>query len=145
MSGTHKPRILLIEDNPGDSLLFRLALSDAGVDCEIAELNDGGAALEFVRTQGGPPPDLIVLDLNLPKASGKEILAAIRATPVFKPVPVVIWTSSNARSDRTHVENLGVTSYLVKPPQLSDLAPLGAAIRGILDDCAPASRTCQAH
>jgi CheY-like chemotaxis protein len=137
MSGTRKYRILLIEDNPGDSLLFRLALSDAGVDCDIAELNDGGAALEFVRTQTGPPPDLIVLDLNLPKASGKEILAAIRATPVFQPVRVVIWTSSNARTDRTHVENLGVTGYLIKPPELSDLAPLGAAIRGILDRPAP--------
>src|SRR3954452_5165371 len=120
MSGTRKYRILLVEDNPGDSLLFRLALSDAGVDCELAELHDGGAALEFVRAQGGPPPALIVLDLNLPKASGKEIFAAIRATPVCKPVPVVIWTSSSARSDRTHVENLGVTGYLVKPPQLSD-------------------------
>ena len=137
MSGTRKYRILLIEDNPGDSLLFRLALSDAGVDCDIAELHDGGAALEFVSRQTGPPPDLIVLDSNLPKASGKEILAAIRATPVFQPVRVVIWTSSNARTYRTHVENLGVTGYLMKPPELADLAPLGAAIRGILDNHAP--------
>ena len=133
MDSTHKPRILIVEDNPGDVLLFRLALSDAGIDCELSEIDDGGAALDFVRKKEAPLPDLIVLDLNLPKASGKEILAKIRATPAFNPIPVVIWTSSNARVDRTQVEELGVARYLVKPPEFRDLARLGAAIKEILN------------
>ena len=133
MSSIRKPRILIIEDNPGDVLLFQVALNDAGVDCELSEISDGRAALDFVRK--GPPalPDLVILDLNLPKASGKEVLAEIRATPAFRPVPVVVWTSSNARVDRDQMEELGVTRYLVKPPELKQLGPLGATIKEILE------------
>ena len=76
----------------------------------------------------------MVLDLNLPKASGREILAEIRATPAFRPVPVVIWTSSNARIDRTQLEELGITRYLVKPPEFQQLGPLGATIKEILEN-----------
>ncbi len=132
MDNTHKPRILIVEDNPGDVLLFRLAMADAGIDCEISEIDDGRAAIDFVRRNEAPLPDLIVLDLNLPKAGGREILATIRATPSFSPVPVVIWTSSNARVDRTQLEELGVARYMVKPPEYRDLAPLGEAIKEVL-------------
>jgi CheY-like chemotaxis protein len=125
---------LIVEDNPGDILLFRIAVSDAGIDCEISEIYDGQTALDFVCEETTQLPDLVVLDLNLPKASGKEILAMIRATPAFSPVPVVIWTSSNARVDRTSLADLGVTRYLVKPPAFQELAPLGAAIKEVLDD-----------
>jgi CheY-like chemotaxis protein len=134
MSRTHRPRILIIEDNPGDVLLFQVALSDAGLDCELSEISDGQTALDFVRKEHATLPDLVILDLNLPKASGREILAEIRATPAFRPVPVVIWTSSNARADRTHLEELGVTRYLVKPPEFRQLGPLGATIKEILEN-----------
>lgn len=133
MGSRRRPRILIVEDNPGDILLFRFALSDAGIDCEISEITDGEAALDFVHKEDASLPDLIVLDLNLPKASGKEILAAIRATPAFNPIPVVIWTSSNARVDRSQFEQLGVARYLVKPPEFRDLAPLGATIKEVLN------------
>ena len=133
MSRTRKPRILIIEDNPGDVLLFQVALTDAGLDCELSEISDGRIALDFVRKAHATLPDLVILDLNLPKASGKEILAEIRATPAFQPVPVVVWTSSNARIDRDQLEQLGVTRYLVKPPELQQLGPLGATIREILE------------
>ncbi len=134
MDSSSRPRILIVEDNPGDILLFRIAVSHAGIDCEISEISDGQTALDFVCEETACLPDLVVLDLNLPKASGKEILTMIRATPAFSPVPVVIWTSSNARFDRTSLENLGVARYLVKPPAFRELAPLGAAIREVLDD-----------
>ena len=76
----------------------------------------------------------MVLDLNLPRASGRETLAEIRATPGFRLVPVVVWTSSNARVDRTQLDELGVTRYLVKPPEFQQLGPLGATIREVLED-----------
>ena len=132
MSNPHKPRILIIEDNPGDILLFRFALSDAGLDCEISEISDGEIALELLRSGGQVLPDLVVLDLNLPKVSGREILAAIRAQPDLQPVPVVIWTSSNAHLDRMQLQEFGIARYLVKPPEFRDLAPLGATIKEIL-------------
>jgi CheY-like chemotaxis protein len=134
MGSTRRPRILIIEDNPGDVLLFQVALRDAGLDCELSEISDGRAALDFVRKEHATLPDLVVLDLNLPKASGREILAEIRATPAFRPIPVVIWTSSNARIDRAQLEELGFTRYLVKPPELQQLGPLGATIKDILEN-----------
>jgi len=132
MSSERKPRILIIEDNPGDILLFRVALSDAGIDCELSQITDGGAAVDFLRKRDAALPDLVVLDLNLPKVSGREILSAIRATPAFEPVPVVIWTSSNARVDRVQLEALGVARYLIKPPEIQDLVVLGTTIKEIL-------------
>lgn len=133
-----KRRILIIEDNPGDVLLFRLALSEAGIDCELSELSDGGAAMAFASGQEPPVPDLVVLDLNLPKASGSEILIALRAAPALHAVPVVIWTSSNAQTDRQQLEQIGVVRYLQKPPDLSNLRALGVTIKEILDQAPPA-------
>src|SRR5690242_19343776 len=124
MDSTHKPRILLVEDNPGDVLLFRVALGEAGLECEIVEISDGASALDFVQNPPPALPDLVVLDLNLPKASGKEILTRIRETQAFEHVPVVIWTSSRARIDQSQIEVLGVARYLVKPPEFRDLAAL---------------------
>lgn len=128
-----KRRILIIEDNPGDVLLFRLALSEAGIDFELSELTDGGAAMAFASGREPVVPDLVVLDLNLPKASGREILTALRAAPALHSVPVVIWTSSNARSDREDLEQIGVARYLLKPPDLRDVRALGVTIREILN------------
>ncbi|HXE63805.1 MAG TPA: response regulator [Bryobacteraceae bacterium] len=132
----HRSRILIIEDNPGDVVLFQVALNEAGVDCELSEISNGRTALDFVHSEPVTLPDLVVLDLNLPKASGKEILAAIRSTPAFRPVPVVIWSSSNARVDRAELEGLGFTRYFVKPPEVRQLAPLGVAIKEILETAA---------
>lgn len=134
-----KPRLLMIEDNQGDVDLFRWALEEAGVDSELSVIADGGAALEFVRHESGSTgtsiPDLVILDLNLPKASGKEILAAMRGTPVFANVPVVVWTSSNARLDRAQLEPLRINRYIVKPPELSELIKVGILIREVLEEC----------
>jgi CheY-like chemotaxis protein len=135
-----KPRLVMIEDNQGDVDLFRWALEEAGVNCELSVIDDGGAALEFVRHESGSTgantPDLVILDLNLPKASGKEILAAMRGAPAFANVPVVIWTSSNARLDRTQLDALRINRYIVKPPELSGLIKVGISIREVLEECA---------
>src|SRR5215475_8799665 len=101
---SEKSRLLVIDDNDGDVRLFRLALDRAEVNCELRVIADGGSALDFVREESGSAnpsiPDLVVLDLNLPKADGREILAAMRASRNFADVPVVIWTSSNTPRDR---------------------------------------------
>lgn len=130
-----KPVLLMIEDNPGDVELFRWVIGEAGIDCDLCVIGDGGAALEFVRREDGSPvPDLVILDLNLPKVSGKEILTGVRSSIAFANVPVVIWTSSNARIDRAQLEPLGITRYFVKPPELSEFLKLGHAIRGLLEE-----------
>lgn len=113
-------------------MLFRIALSEAGIDCDVSEIRDGGAALDFARRSGNALPDLVVLDLNLPKAGGKEILATMRANPALQATPVIVWTSSNARADREHFDNLHVARYVTKPPQIQDLARLGEAVREVL-------------
>src|ERR1700726_3759497 len=86
--------ILLVEDNPGDVQLLRLALKKAEVDCELSVVDDGAEALELVRQHGKyaafPAPDLLVLDLNIPKYDGVEILAAMRANPAWAHVRVAI-------------------------------------------------------
>ena len=94
-----KPRVLLVEDNPGDVDLLRLAFSNAALDCELTVLDDGGEALAFVRQDGKyagvPIPDLAILDLNVPKNDGLEILAAMRANPKFAELPVAVLSSSS--------------------------------------------------
>jgi CheY-like chemotaxis protein len=129
-------RLILIEDNPGDVGLFRWALHQAGVECELTVIQDGGAALELIRRENRASepnvPDLVILDLNLPKASGKEILAAMRSAPAFANVPVVIWTSSNALTDREQLEALRITRYLVKPSELREFKTLGVSISEML-------------
>jgi len=139
MNKTPRPQILLIEDNPGDILLFRIALSEAGIDSDVQEIRDGRAALDYVRQEGSGLPDLVVLDLNLPKADGREILTAMRANPLFQSVPVIIWTSSNARTDREHFDNLSVARYVVKPPEFEGLVRLGKAVGEVLHGAEPSA------
>jgi CheY-like chemotaxis protein len=127
-----KARLLIIEDNPGDVTLLGLALTRAEVNCEVSVIEDGGAALEFVRQHEPSVPDLVILDLNLPKADGREVLSAMRSVEAFADVPVVIWTSSNAPHERTQLNALGVSRYLVKPPDLDEFLKLGGVIKDVL-------------
>lgn len=116
--------ILLIEDNPGDRQLMRIALDELGVDAALEEATEGGTALALVRRIGAgevPPPSLIVLDLNLPRASGTEVLQALRQVPCLRHVPVVVFTSSNADFDRGAAARCGATAYVLKPETYGDL------------------------
>jgi CheY-like chemotaxis protein len=130
-----KTCLLIIEDNPGDVTLLGLALQQAEVRCDVSVIEDGGAALEFLKQEKPRIPDLVVLDLNLPKADGREVLYAMRSTEAFANVPVVIWTSSNAPHERAQLNALGVTRYLVKPPDLNEFLKLGGVIKDVLEEC----------
>lgn len=124
-------RILLAEDNPADVYLLKEALSVGGhAGVELIVVTDGEQALDFVSRQDAPNGnvDLIVLDLNLPKSDGSDVLRSIRDDSRFASVPVVILTSSDSPRDRAVAEKLGANSYLTKPSDLDDFLALGAKL-----------------
>ena len=111
--------ILLVEDDLEDAGVTIEALRQGEVPCRISLVRDGEEALEFLfrrdKFRRAPQPDLILLDLNLPKKSGREILAEIKADPRLARVPVVVLTSSRTQQQILQSENLHVESYLTKP------------------------------
>ena len=114
--------ILLVEDNAGDARLAREALRDAKVRNNLTWLSDGEEALAFLRRQGkyshAPRPDLILLDLNLPRKDGREVLTEIKADDNFKRIPVVILTTSQAEEDILKAYHLNANCYIPKPVDL---------------------------
>lgn len=110
-------RILLVEDNPGDVELTRRALGETTIPHVLEIVEDGEAAIAQLDAVAGTPdaPDLVLLDLNLPRVSGREVLAHIKATPGLRRIPVVMLTSSQAESDVHAAYDLHANSYVVKP------------------------------
>ena len=115
-------QVLLVEDNPGDVRLTREAFRDAKMHLEMHVARDGVAAMEFLRRQGdypnSPRPDLILLDLNLPRKDGREVLAEIKGDPSLKAIPVVILTTSAADADIERSYLLHANCYISKPVDL---------------------------
>jgi CheY-like chemotaxis protein len=114
--------ILLIEDNPGDVELTQEALQDAKVRNNLSVVGDGERALAYLRRQGeyatADRPDLILLDLNLPRKDGREVLAEIKRDPALKRIPVVILTISEAEQDIIRSYDLNANCYVTKPLDL---------------------------
>jgi chemotaxis family two-component system response regulator Rcp1 len=114
--------ILMVEDNPGDVRLTVEALKEGKVRNNFHTVEDGLEALAFLRRQGkyanAPRPDLILLDLNLPKMNGREVLAEIKADPDLRRIPVVILTVSKAEQDILKTYNLYANCYITKPVDL---------------------------
>jgi chemotaxis family two-component system response regulator Rcp1 len=111
--------ILLVEDSPADILITREAFQDARLTNTLHVVEDGVKAMEFLRREGSyasaPRPDLILLDLNLPRKNGREVLAEIKATAEFKSIPIVVLTTSNADEDILKAYNLHANCYVIKP------------------------------
>lgn len=114
--------ILLVEDNPGDVRLTVEALKEGKVCNNLSVVGDGAEALMFLRREGqyasSPRPDLILLDLNLPKKDGREVLAEIKNDPDLKRVPVVVLTTSEAEKDILNAYELHANCYITKPVEL---------------------------
>ena len=114
--------ILLVEDNPGDVRLTQEALKDAKVRNTLHVAMDGVAALAFLRQEGKyaavPRPDLILLDLNLPKKNGREVLEEIKQDDALRHIPVVILTTSQAEPDIAESYRLHANAYVTKPVDL---------------------------
>ena len=118
--------ILLVEDNAGDARLAREALREAKVRNNLTWLSDGEEALAFLRRKGkysnAPRPDLILLDLNLPRKDGREVLSEIKADDNFRRIPVVILTTSQAEEDILKAYHLNANCYIPKPVDLERFA-----------------------
>ena len=122
MSDRKPVEILLIEDNPGDARLALEAIREGRVRNHLNWVSDGVEALAFLRKEGrhgnAPRPDLILLDLNLPRKDGREVLAEIKSDDKLKRIPVVVLTMSQAEEDILNVYNLNANCYISKPVDL---------------------------
>ncbi len=123
MVGDNRPvEILLVEDNPGDERLTREALKEGKVYSNLHWVKDGVEAMDFLRRQAkyqdAPRPDIILLDLNLPKKDGREVLQDIKNDDQLKRIPVVVLTTSKAEEDVLRTYNLHANCYVTKPVDL---------------------------
>jgi len=129
-------RILLAEDNPGDVLLFREALRVCDLAYELIVAEDGEKALRLLENIGSPgnpaPPDLIVLDVNLPRHSGQEVLRWVRGNATLAAVPVIILTSSASPDDKTTATELGADLYVQKSSDLDEIFQIGHTVQDLL-------------
>lgn len=121
--GGHSPiEILLVEDNPGDVRLTQEVLKDGRIRNTLNVVSDGVEALAFLRREGAyagaVPQDLVLLDLNLPKKDGREVLAEIKSDPELRKIPVVVLTMSAAEADILSAYDLHANCYITKPVNL---------------------------
>jgi two-component system, chemotaxis family, response regulator Rcp1 len=127
-------RILLVEDSPSDVAMTRAALSEGRVANDLSVVTDGEQAIAFVRRQGAyadaDRPDLILLDLNLPRKDGREVLEELKEDPDLKSIPVVVLTTSTAEGDVDRCYQTHANSYVVKPIGIDAFLD---AVRGIED------------
>lgn len=116
--------ILVVEDNPGDARLIKEVLNDNKFYSSLYIVNDGVEAMEFLHNQGKfssvPKPDIIILDLNLPKRDGREVLAEIKSDNELKHIPIVIMTISQAEEDILKTYKLHANCYITKPIDLNE-------------------------
>jgi chemotaxis family two-component system response regulator Rcp1 len=134
-------RILLAEDNDGDIFLVRRALEKRGLAYQLTVARNGEEALELLeRAENSPSseaPKLILLDLNLPKIDGAQVLARIRKTNAFNSTPVIVLTSSDSPKDRESALALGANVYFRKPTDLQSFMHLGDVVDRVLQDRPP--------
>ena len=131
------PQIVLIEDNRADIGLVREALEQHNVRCEVTVIPNGEIAFQFIEEFNAgqhPCPDLFIIDLNLPKRPGREVLKRLRASTVCKDVAVVVLTSSDNQKDKDDIAPFAPLHYLRKPSQLDAFIALGAIFKQIVDD-----------
>lgn len=129
---TRSPRLLMVEDNPADVLLAREAFAEAKADFVLTVAEDGEQALEYLfgtTLPLHPLPDLVLLDLNLPRQSGNEVLTVIKTTESTRSIPVIIYTSSRLPSDIRRVYDLHANCMISKPRTLDEVRAVGRSIQ----------------
>jgi len=121
-------QILLAEDNPADVRLLQEAFKESRTGSTLSVVFDGVEALAFLRREGrysaAPQPDLLVLDLNMPKKDGRQVLAEMKADPGLRAIPVMILSSSSLPEDQRTAAALGAVRYIVKPQEFSEFLQL---------------------
>jgi chemotaxis family two-component system response regulator Rcp1 len=128
MRSDKRKTIFLVEDNRGDIRLIQEALKSTAVDCDVVVARDGVEAMEYLQQDQAVRPDLILLDLNLPRKDGREVLAEIKADSSLRHIPVVVLTTSRNEEDITKSYDLHVNCYIAKSRNLNQLFKI---IRGI--------------
>jgi two-component system, chemotaxis family, response regulator Rcp1 len=133
MFGRSRPvEILLVEDNLGDARLTQEALKEGKIRNNLHHVKDGVEALAFLRREGGyagvPTPDIVLLDLNLPKKDGRQVLAEMKASEALKTIPVVVLTTSEAEQDILRSYELHANCYVTKPVDLEKFISIVRAI-----------------
>ncbi|PWC56503.1 response regulator [Azospirillum sp. TSO22-1] len=121
--------ILLVEDDPADATLARRALKQGRIPCEVLHARDGVEALECLRRQGerwaaAARPDLVLLDLNMPRKDGREVLSEMKTDPELKSIPVVVLTTSDVQRDIEASYLRGANSFVTKPMDVEDFFAL---------------------
>jgi CheY-like chemotaxis protein len=124
-AGTPSPvRILVVDDDPGDVLMIEEALEDSDVEKTIDVVSDGEEAMEFLRRTGrhaeAPRPDMILLDLNMPRMDGRQVLGEVKNDEDLRTIPIVVLTTSNADTDILSSYALQANAYVTKPIGLDD-------------------------
>jgi chemotaxis family two-component system response regulator Rcp1 len=126
--------ILLVEDNPGDVRLTVEALRGAKVANQLHVVGDGEEAIEFLRQEGrhtdAPRPDIVLLDLNLPRLDGRDVLADIKADPVLAKIPIIVLTSSTAERDIQQAYELHANCYISKPVDFAEFIQAVRSLEG---------------
>jgi CheY-like chemotaxis protein len=132
-------QILIAEDSIGDVLLVTEALAAYGLKAELQLCKDGEAALSaLARCDADNLPDLVIVDLNLPRVDGMDVLRYVRGLPIFDKTPVMVFTSSHAPNDRVEAERFGANAYVTKPPTLDEfLSTVGSAIHRLISPSIP--------
>ncbi len=120
--------LLLVEDEPADASLLRAALREAGSVVQLHHAVDAAEALQRLRRPAAAPPDLLLLDINLPRVNGRELLATLKADPQLAPLPVVVVSTSDAEADVQAAYALGAAGYLVKPVDMDVLIKAMASL-----------------
>ncbi|MFN8285910.1 MAG: response regulator [Chitinophagales bacterium] len=122
----NKPRILLVEDNPGDIRLTQEALKESQMEIHLDVVSDGEQAIDFLTRKGkyaeAIRPHIILLDLNLPKKNGIEVLKEVKANDSLKKIPIIVLTTSDADHDITKAYSLHANCYILKPVDFDDFA-----------------------
>lgn len=129
-------RILVIEDNGSDVFLLERALNKQDFRFELVHLRSGSEALAFIRRQGiyadAAIPNLILVDLNLSKYTGEDVLSEIRGARHLGGVPICVWSSSQSPRDEARLKDLGVSQFITKPSGLEQFMEIGKAIKDLL-------------
>mgnify|MGYP000934541527 CR=1 FL=1 len=125
-------RVLLVEDNPGDADLTRETLEEDKVAVDVTVVGDGALALDYLHRRppyaDAPRPDLVLLDLNLPKVGGAEVIAEAKASPELRAIPFVVLSSSDTESEVARLYALGASCYVTKPVGLAEFQKIVRSI-----------------
>lgn len=124
------PTIVVIEDSQADIMLLEQAFKEAAVDCRIRSISDGAEARDYIQTLSSHSqrPDLLLLDMNIPKIDGLALLAEVRHSADLRDIPVVVWSSTRGPRESAAASKLGVTDFVVKPVTLAGWTELACRL-----------------